>query len=126
MKKSNYNFFIDYKEDENKIIAYNALSNNLALMDKEEFDIFNNSENLDSIDNQLLSQLKIGNFIVDDELDELELIRFKMLESRFNRNLLSLTIAPTSACNFRCIYCYEKNSLQEVYMDESIIESILN
>ena len=30
MKKSNYNFFIDYKEDENKIIAYNALSNNLA------------------------------------------------------------------------------------------------
>ena len=109
MKKSNYNFFIDYKEDENKIIAYNALSNNVALMDKEEFDIFNNSENLDSIDNQLLSQLKIGNFIVDDELDELELIRFKMLESRFNRNLLSLTIAPTSACNFRCIYCYEKN-----------------
>ena len=36
MKKSNYNFFIDYKEDENKIIAYNALSNNLALMDKED------------------------------------------------------------------------------------------
>ena len=41
--------------------------------------------------------------------DSVELIRFKMLEYRFNNNLLSLNISSTSVCNFRCVYRYGKN-----------------
>jgi len=40
MKASKYNFFFPYESDPSKIIAYNSLTNSLALMETEIKTIF--------------------------------------------------------------------------------------
>ena len=42
MKASNYSFFFTYEADADKMIAYNSFSSTLALMDKKQYEIFNN------------------------------------------------------------------------------------
>ena len=128
MKASYYNFFFPYEADENKVIAYNSFSNALALMDKPKHDVFHRFVN-DGIpieDEEFVGQLKDGYFLINDEVNELERIRFKMLQSRYSTNFLSLTIAPTADCNFRCTYCYEKDVIKPDYMSDEVENAIIN
>ena len=37
MKPSKYNFFFDYKQDEDRVIAYNSFTNALALMERDNY-----------------------------------------------------------------------------------------
>lgn len=69
--------------------------------------------------------MRRGNFIVDDDVDEILLIRQKMLKSRSLSTHFGLTIAPTSNCNFRCIYCYEKG-IKPKTMTEKTQQDIIN
>jgi uncharacterized protein len=87
-------------------------------MEKEKYvDFINFSTNKTNLDETFIKQLKKGKFLIDDDVDELELLRQGMLISRYNTDYLGITIAPTLDCNFRCIYCYEKDSIKQSYMD---------
>jgi uncharacterized protein len=46
-------------------------------------------------------------FLIDDEVDERAYLTAAHQRAAKQRSRLSLTIAPTLACNFRCAYCYE-------------------
>ncbi|MDR2045273.1 MAG: radical SAM protein [Clostridium sp.] len=54
-------------------------------------------------------QLHHFNMIVDVSVDELELANLKYYMTAFSNNSLDLTIIPTDACNFHCVYCYQEN-----------------
>lgn len=127
MKASRYNFFFPYKEDSNKLIAYNSRSSALALITKEKHKHFVQfcEKGIEIKDDGLISSLRQGLFLLDDDVDELNLIRFNMLNSRYSVTTLSLTIAPTSDCNFRCIYCYEKDVIKPTYMTEDTQDRIV-
>ena len=126
MKPSFYNFFFPY-EDNNRFIAYNSRSSALALIDKDKYKIFMDfcDSGQEIEDNKLIDDLKKGLFLIDDDVDELDILRFNMLCSRFSTSNLGVTIAPTSDCNFRCIYCYEKDVLKPTYMSETTQEKII-
>jgi len=127
MKPSTYNFFLPYEADNSKLIAYNSFSNALALMDKDKYEIFRkfceNDVHID--DDEFIDQLKSGRFLVDDNCDELGLLRLRMLKGRYNTDYLNLTIAPTADCNFRCVYCYEKDVIKPDYMSEGTEDAII-
>ena len=127
MKPSNYNFFFPYEPDENKLIAYNSFSNATALIDKDKYELFMDYCNHGTAigDEEFVSQLKAGCFVVEDNVNELEFLKLRMLSSRFATNSLGLTIAPTADCNFRCPYCYEKDVLAQVYMSEEVQDRIV-
>lgn len=48
-----------------------------------------------------------------------------MFRSRFRTDFLGLTIAPTSDCNFRCVYCYEKDSVKYPPMSEEVQKKVI-
>lgn len=127
MKPSAYNFFFPYEHDKNKLIAYNSFSNALVLMDKDKHEIFRDfcNDGTPISDEEFIGQLEKGRFLIEDDCNELDLLRFRMLKSRYNNNYLSLTIAPTADCNFRCPYCYEKDVISPDYMTKEVEDAVI-
>lgn len=128
MKPSRYNFFYNYGKNGYAFVAYNSFSNAMALMTQEQFDQFCDFQtHLDvQLDQTYVEELKKGSFIVDDEVDELALIRERMLSSRYNTSHIGFTLAPTLECNFRCIYCYEKGCEKKGTMSKEVQDAIVN
>lgn len=128
-KESNYNFEFPYEDGGNEVkrVLYNSRTNALALIHEEKYALFHDfKERGQPIpDEKLFEDLKHGGYILRDDIDELELIRFNLLRSRYNTSNLDLTIAPTSDCNFRCVYCYEKDSIKPIIMSEEIQEKVV-
>jgi len=127
MKPSRYNFFFDFPEEPEKIVAYNSRTGALALMEKNNYDKYKNyvEKGIPIDDSKLIEDLKKGQFLIDDNVDELQLLRFNLWRSRFNDKNLGLTIAPTLGCNFACVYCYEKDSQKNVFMSEEVQDKIV-
>ncbi len=120
---SKYNFAFPYPkkaEGKEQTVLYNTRTGSIALIEEDKYkqycDFAENSVPIS--DEELLSNLKLGGYVVDADYDELTAIKYRLLSSRYNTTSLSLTIAPTSNCNFRCIYCYEKDSIKPVTMSE--------
>ena len=128
MKKSFYNFEFPFQEGSSQTIFYNSRTNALALLEAENYTQYKAfcEDGTAITDEKFLKDLTYGGFLVDDEIDELALIRFSLLQSRFGNRHLGLTIAPTSDCNFRCIYCYEKDSLRKSTMTEEVQNSLID
>lgn len=126
MKVSRYNFFCKSKYN-NQYIAYNSLNSALALIEKQDYKIYKEfeKENKDIQKETLLKDLQKGGFIIEDNVNEENILEYRLWSSRFNKSILSLTLAPTSDCNFRCVYCYEKESLTNKFMDDKTQENII-
>lgn len=129
MKKSKYNKII--KLDDGKTIAFNSVTCALAEVDKDFLDILENIEaiqvdELTPEKKELVDNMMEGNYIVDDSLDELKLIKYRNYNGKFNAGGLGLVIAPTLACNFACPYCYEtaKSGMISKEVQESLLEMI--
>lgn len=54
-----------------------------------------------------------GRFFVESNENEINKLILTTLSRRFNPHALSLTIAPTRACNFSCPYCYENDRIDK-------------
>lgn len=61
-------------------------------------------------------------FIIDAEVDERAVLRARYARARKGGGALSLTIAPTLACNFRCTYCYQTRPARN--MNKEVEEAV--
>lgn len=106
----------------------NAMTNAMALIESEQYAKYKAfcTDGTEIADEKLLHDLTYGGFLIDADRNELELIRYRLLQSRFATSRLSLTLAPTSDCNFRCIYCYEKGSLRQSTMTEEVQQGVID
>lgn len=68
----------------------------------------------------LIHELVRGGMLVDDDRDEYMELRLQSRAARYSNAGLSLTIAPTMACNFCCPYCYEKGQEYTSMTDEVV------
>jgi len=128
MKMSAYNFTFPYVEDDSKVVLYNTRTNAMALIDNDKFlklKDFSLSNEMLSNDGDLISNLKRGGFIIDDNINEIHLLRYNLLNSRYDKRSLGLTIAPTADCNFRCIYCFEIDKLKKMEMSQDTQERLV-
>ncbi|MGN6713635.1 radical SAM protein [Anaerocolumna jejuensis] len=128
MKLSKYNHIFEHPTDAYKKVICNYRTTALAVIDPPQFEqyqnLINNSNKL--IDEDLKEQLIDGGFIFEDDVDEFSIMEIDMLRWRYSTSNLTLTIAPTMNCNFRCIYCYEKDSIQNMNMDNNVQKAIIN
>ena len=114
MKASHYTSVYELTSSDKEKLIFNARTLALALIENDKLDLYNDfcANGTPIQDEKLLSDLKAGGFLLEDDIDEEAIIRHEQLCARYNTNQLSLVIAPTSNCNFRCVYCYERPVLR--------------
>jgi len=121
-KFSAYNHFVKLNED--KFIGFNFLSNSLIEVDLDTYNSITNYslELLERENKQLVEILKNYRFIIEHNIVEIDIVKFRFLRDNFIDNSYRLTINPTMNCNFNCWYCYEKHSKSK--MNSQVSESI--
>jgi uncharacterized protein len=112
MKASSYNVILPL-DAEQAYLAFNCASCGLAVLNADTAPIFQALLEGNLLDVKtpanLVEEMRRGAFLIDDEIDEVARLEAIHWASRFQTNTLSLTIAPTLACNLRCLYCYEQD-----------------
>lgn len=59
-------------------------------------------------EDDLVQRLIKNGYLVEDTLNEGKLARYMFNKEVYGSRELELTILPTNACNFDCVYCYQK------------------
>ena len=128
MKPSRYNKFFD--SEEGTKLAYNCLTGGLATLTKQKYQQVQEilaaplAYKFDTkAKKELRDNLFKGGFLLDDEVDELGLLKVRNRSARFDPRYLRLTILPTLKCNFRCVYCYEGR--KDATMSEETIKGLV-
>lgn len=120
---SRYNYYM-HRAESDEYLVYNSVSNGLAKFKPEVYAALHNGDRaLRELDTLTLEELCSGHFIVDHDLDEIEFMRLKLNLTRFNSQILHLTIAPTLGCNLNCAYCYEALRAGSS-MDDSTVDAV--
>lgn len=109
---SKYNHY--YKNDKG-VVIFNSISKKILLVnnEKELQEVRSTSPAYAKAQSFLIK----NNFLVDSEIDENAVARLSELEGKVS-NDLSIMILPTTACNFKCVYCYEQ--LKPVTMSHEV------
>lgn len=119
-KESYYN--IEIEIDENKrILVFNTVTNALSWFTSEVYETFHNKSEIES--DKLIPAIIECGFVVSSTIDELSEIKYTNRIFAYNRRpgYLHFVIAPTMKCNYKCIYCFEKNySCGEIMSAETI------
>jgi uncharacterized protein len=128
MNWSKYNFL--FKSRQYGYLIYNTLTNSFAELDESTFNKFEKLQNDTKTINNDFSQEEIeklqqAKIIVNDDYDEYLKIKLSRHIKRFDKSLMTLTIAPTLHCNFACSYCFE-DARPKVYMTDQIENDIIS
>ncbi len=127
-KPSNYNFIWPLSEEE-RFLVYNSFTTACVCTDQSGVAILSSAtvdiRELDYQDKDTVSEFITNGFLIEKEIDELKVLKFSSNTFKYNKDILSLTIAPTMACNFSCEYCYQEPGKQ-VTMSKEVQEGILH
>lgn len=125
MKPSRYNHF--FVTEDGVRLAFNAASGVLAEIDDESHPRVQNllagGDDCPASSEDLRAILIDNGFLIDDTAEELSALHERSLSDRHDLSAMSLTIAPTLACNFDCDYCFERHSA--VRMDDAVQSALL-
>lgn len=114
MKSSQYNIIL---EDSScgEIILFNALYGSITIWEKSGFQIAKqlldnpNSSIQDETTKFVLQNLKDGQYIIDDKVNEIKIIEKRKVSGIKDKNYLNIIILPNMTCNFACPYCFESH-----------------
>lgn len=126
MKFSQFNNTVPYKD---KIVLYNAFSNNFLLVEPLLRDLLeaakaeNNAEGIANYHPQFYTALQAKGFLVDETLDEIAAVKEYSARIDSNANRYHLIINPTMNCNFKCWYCYESH-IKDSKMTEPTMDNV--
>lgn len=123
MKYSIYNSLI--KINQAYYLLFNSLNDKYLILKyfhKQQLAncLISEVENNDSTFYNLLLNEK---FIVEDNVDEINILKNVIQKSNHDLSTYTLIINPTLNCNFRCWYCYE-NHVENTRMIDSTLEFV--
>lgn len=124
MKKSRYNIPIPI---EDKVLVYNSYRDVYVLLSLVVYELLKTEawELLESEFPKVYENLCHQGLVIDDDLDELEMLRLENKEACFSSRDYSLVVYPTLDCNLKCWYCYETH-VPHSRMTPETIERILS
>jgi uncharacterized protein len=83
------------------------------------------TERLQSVVESFPELLVIG-ALVDADVDERDLVRIRMGQSRFGGHTLNVTMVPTLACNMRCTYCDQPEESRASVMSDEVAQASID
>lgn len=121
MKRSRFNVFFDYN---GKTYISNTFSKSLIELDEQHQKVLANSDaELCEIQDSLKALYQEG-ILVDDQLDEIGMLRFAHEQSKKGTDEIEIVVAPTLSCNFRCEYCFETK--RNGRMSDDVQDKVIN
>lgn len=112
------------KEEQDKMLLYNTYSLNYRWIDKADFADINEQSSIDLLD--VPEYLATEGFLVPSELDEIQRLKDDVQSHTDKADFMFLSIFTTLACNYRCVYCFEKDQLcQTEYMTLETADEII-
>ena len=104
---SRFNILIPLRDG--RRLAYNSLSGAFALWSAEDTAVHDRVRDgaAGELDPGVLAQFEHGGYLVPEQVDELAVLRRMYEQQRYRQDVMTLTIAPTMACNFGCDYCFQ-------------------
>lgn len=131
IKYSQFNTIIPFEQE---YALYNSFTQKVIFIVSELKDLLDASlnEGVEKIINyhpSFYNYLITNEFLINENIDELEKVKTLSKKHLENKNEFLLTINPTMNCNFKCWYCYEthiKNSKLDVDGVERIKKFIKN
>jgi uncharacterized protein len=125
-KLSDYNFFIEHEQ---RIICFNGMSGYSFSFSKKEYERLKEQfDDLISFQIQydsVFEWLKKWGFIVDEDTNEIDVIKFRNKQAVMSDKFYRLIINPTEECVFNCWYCTQ-HKRNTGYMNEEIQDKIKN
>lgn len=119
-KLSRFNYYLPASAaKDDSTYVFNTFTRNLVKLPQP----LREAEELARFEDEQIRTLRSLGIIVDDSLDEIEALNTCMDLKKFEQKRLTVTIIPTNACNFRCIYCYQPE--KAAFMSELTVEKIL-
>jgi len=124
MKPSRFNMILSSEDLGDTVVIYNTYSSSIFITN---FKIANLLKQ-DQFDEALLSrniklELKNHWILIDQDLDELALVREHQQRIKFRSNKAAFMVLTTYGCNLTCPYCYEstkKGKLSEPLLSDVI------
>ena len=122
---SNFNIQVPLKE--NRALVYNSLSGAMAVLESDEKEILEGlqKDSANEYTSKILNEFHSAGFMTGDQADEFSNFEQQYLMHRFDANTLTLTIAPTMACNFGCDYCFQGKDKPSNGMPQNVQDAIV-
>ncbi len=111
---------------------YNALSGVMFELDHHHYRIAQSLCNGEPIfpsknDREFIGTLEENGFLAHWEAEKVKLmaLRYQRNAACFSTAYVGLTICPTLACNFGCLYCFEKTQNDATIMSDETMEALM-
>ena len=113
---------------EDKYALYNSYSNKVILIETDLKELLNAAieegvDNLEEVHPDFYHYLIENEFLIEQEVNEVEKVKMDSTRVDENPNMFFLTINPTMNCNFKCWYCYETH-IKKSKMEHSVLDSV--
>ena len=115
-KLSQFNIVVPLDSD--KSVLYNTLSRQMKVLNNSLVESFvrKDTSAFDAV------EAEMNGFVVDNDTDELQSVRCALTQNA--SGIQAITILPTTDCNARCWYCYEKG-IEHINMHETVAEKTI-
>lgn len=117
MEFSPYTIAIPYQ---GYIVLYNTLRQEALLINKEYVELFMNQNKeaymprWNSVEGKISMSLRENlckkGYVINNPQEDIGQASKILFDARMDKNTLNIVIVPTTACNFRCWYCYEDHT----------------
>ena len=95
------------------MVYFNGITSKVFSVTREEHDklmsLFTDLISFEINYNSVFQLFKEWGFIIDEQLNEIDVLRYRNRQAVFLDRCYHLVINPTLECNFHCWYCYEKH-----------------
>lgn len=119
-----WSMFIFKVEKNNQVLLYNTYNHSIVLFEKDEYIRVNNLLDENNYDDEYIRTLIEQEFLIESDINEQETYMSDLKQQYKDDPRMCVQILPTTACNFKCPYCYQEGICRDKALDEKTVDLI--